>query len=151
MFYYKNNFGPLEHVLQCLFIYNTIIDKYIDKWIVVISENTIKHEFPNAAAPPAPPAPPARPCILFYENSTKFIQNNFTNYSNTNNINSITLMTEINVSTTVAGQISGFILDTREVNYNYILYISNSINYNELMNEIIDPNIDVIINSKISS
>ena len=133
MFYYKNNFGSVKDILQCLFIYNTIILDVNDmpSWITQISQNTLAKEFPSGGSPG----------ILFYENSSKFIKDN-----------SITL-TEINASNQIQLQqqnMSGFIHDTRKTNYNYILYISNKIDYNNLMTQIIDPIIQPIIDSKIS-
>ena len=135
MFYYKNNFGSVKDILQCLFIYNTIILDVNDmpSWITQISQNTLAKEFPSGGSPG----------ILFYENSSKFIKDN-----------SITL-TEINASNQIQLQqqnmhMTGFIHDTRKTNYNYILYISNNIDYNNLMTQIIDPIIQPIIDSKIS-
>ena len=135
MFYYKNNFGSVKDILQCLFIYNTIILNVNDmpSWITQISQNTLAKEFPSGGSPG----------ILFYENSSKFIKDNSITLTEINAFNQIQLQQENK-------HMTGFIHDTRKTNYNYILYISNNIYYNNLMTQIIDPIIQPIIDSKIS-
>jgi hypothetical protein len=131
MFYYKNNFGPMQNILQCLFIYNTIIIDDMTNYINKLSLMTLQAERRVSTIP--------YNCILFYENSRSFIQKNKA-------INTIiTNFTDIQGNS----DISGFIDNTTTPKYNYMLYF-DKIDFNTL-NDIITNSMPSIIESKINN
>ena len=132
MFYYKNNFGNMKNILQCLFIYNTIIIDDMSDYINRISNDTLNKELSMTRAG-------GHVCILFYENSTKYIKNEknasikITKFPQDQSIKKINNFIEINAS-------GG--------GYNYILYFNNEIDSNLLQTSILDNIIDPIIETK---
>ena len=142
MFYYKNKFGPLDYILQCLFIYNTIILNDMTSWIDRISNNTLTTELPSGPTP----------CILFYQNSYNFIMRANSQQDVKYKIKMEEIGSEVNEDENKLVKTS-FIKNISNKNYKYMLYISNPNNldmvYGEI-NEIITNNIQPIISSKVN-
>ena len=113
MFYYKNNFGEMKNILQCLFMYDTIIFNKMTDCIINISNKTLNKEFITDPTDPHPHPP----CILFYANITTFINDNI--------YNSLANITKYASNTT---QYNGFISNeynnnnNNNNNYKYLLY-----------------------------
>ena len=137
MFYYKNNFGPMKNILQCLFIYNTIIIEDMSIYIDRISSETLSKELSTMTG-----VEDVHPCILFYENSTTFIRNDK---------NVVIKKKTISLHPVNNDHfLKGFIYNKIK-NYNYMLYFTQDISNADLQNNIITNTIEPIINSKITN
>ena len=145
MFYYKNNKGNMKNILQCLFIYNTIILDEMSSYIQELSAHTLKTEFNNPLG-----VGDNNKYILFYDNSTKFI-----NKDNQLNKSSIIIENDQDIRDTnklseYAKTPNGFIYNETNNNYTYILYYLGTLDIDNL-NTIMTTTIIKIIKSKISN
>ena len=145
MFYYKNKFGSQKYILQCLFIYNTIILNDMTSWIDRISNNTLQNEFTTTMEP--------RQCILFYQNSNNFIMSAINQHVGTSKIKIEVIKSQGNEPGYKLVETS-FIQNISNKKYNYMLYISNpksDMNYDDINDVITNNNIGDIISSKVNN